>query len=297
MVKISETYGVIGDPIAHSYSPEIHRFLFNRMDLPFKYETIHVTSEGLADFIESSRKSERPGFNVTIPHKETILKYLDEIDPLAKQTGAVNTASNKKNRWIGHNTDIHGCSKALELSDWSSANGKTILLGAGGAARAAVMALYSLGVDNIAVYDVDPRKSNKLKFDFEAILSIHSLMDLSLERKLEAELVDASLLINATPVGMWPSIEDSPLPCSVCIPGNITVFDMVYRPVETRLLRSARSNGARTISGLHMLIAQAIAAQEIWLERKLPEELFDLVFEHIMNIMKKDESDTHPNSR
>ena len=126
------TYCVIGDPIAHSISPEIHAFVFQRLGLKCQYEKVHVRPNDLEAFVKESKETGRPGFNVTIPHKETVMACLDEIDELASNVGAVNTVANRNGKLTGYNTDVHGCRMALERAGWKT-GGKVVLLGAGGA--------------------------------------------------------------------------------------------------------------------------------------------------------------------
>lgn len=283
MRDLSESYCVIGDPIEHSLSPQIHNFVYACMELPLRYETVRVPPDSLASFVEECRKTRRPGFNVTISHKVIIIPYLDELDSLSDHTDAVNTVKNQNRKLIGFNTDVHGCRTALELGGWSP-KGKVILLGAGGAARAAVEALISFGQRRIIIFDLDETRVKNVKEDFNnhPQLEIHIG---SLERgDLENHLQEVDLLINATPVGLWPHVEQSLLPHPELIPRNATVFDMVPRPFITRLLSQAQSIGARTISGLSMLIAQALAAQQIWQNKKLPKELYERVWIYMIKI-------------
>ncbi len=284
----NNNYCVIGDPIEHSLSPEIHNFVFKELNLPLHYDAIRVSAQMLQTFIHESRELKRPGWNVTIPNKQVIMPFLDEIDPLANRIRAVNTVLNQKGRLIGYNTDVYGCRTSLERGGWSP-KGKVIVLGAGGAARAVIECIASMGVRELILFDLIIERARDIQRDFMNILDITITIGNMDKGNLEKELDQVDLLINATPVGMWPKGEASPLPCPERIPQNTTVFDLVYKPMNTRLLQQSRSRGAHTISGLTMLIAQALASDEIWLNRKLPESLFEKVLKHISNILEKHE--------
>ena len=289
MDDIKKTYCVIGDPIKHSLSPEIHNLIYQYIGIDFHYESLWIKSDSLSTFVEESKTLGRPGFNVTIPHKESIIPLLNKVDPLAKRIGAVNTVANRNGELIGYNTDITGFTIALKMNGYLPGE-KAVILGAGGAARAVVVALYSLGLRQLAVLDIVPERAEKLKTDFKNLDGLKIIAGPPKDKNLEDNLKETTLLINATPVGMWPEVDKSPLPHTKLLqllPDNTIVFDIVYRPVITLLLANARSRGLKTISGLSMLISQAIAAEEIWLGRKLPEELFGKVWKHISKILEE----------
>jgi len=296
MCDLSRSYGVIGDPVEHSVSPRLHQTIYTYLHLPYFYDKIHVPSHALEHFIQECREYGRPGFNVTLPHKEAIVPLLDEVDMLAERTGAVNTVLQKEGKLIGFNTDVAGCCKALTQEGWIPRK-KAILLGAGGAARAAVEALSALGLETIVLFDLDKSRAEKLKNDFHKFHLVEIEVGTLTKETLKSNFKETDLVINATPVGMWPNVHQSPLPWPELIPQNATVFDMVPNPVITRFLKEAKQKKATTISGLHMLIAQGMAAQEIWLARKLPEELKDHIWKNLIQIMENNGSFAHTNRR
>jgi shikimate dehydrogenase len=281
----TRNFCVIGDPIGHSLSPLIHNFVFKSIGLDLSYDAVHVSPVGLGDFMEDSRRSERPGFNVTVPHKQAVIPFLDRLDATAERVGAVNTVHRTGLQLTGFNTDVHGCRTALSRSEWKPGDGSVVLLGAGGAARAAAEALGSLGVRELRLYEIDIPRMERFISDFKSANGI-IITPLTSESDLADNLKHSDLLINATPVGMWPKVDQSPIPHADWIMPSSWVFDMVPNPVETMLLRQAKSRGAATISGLVMLVAQAIAADEIWLGRRLPETLHADVFTHCMKFME-----------
>ena len=271
-----KTFYVIGHPIGHTLSPIIHQTVFKTMRLQYDYQAIQVLPEQLSNYVNMVRKTRCPGFNITIPHKETILQLVNEIAPAAQQIGAVNTVKHKNGHLSGFNTDVIGLQDALNRGGWSP-RGKVIILGAGGAARAAVAAMGIMGVQYLVLTDIIRERADKLASDFQDKTQMQIISDTA-----EAHLSEVDLLINATPIGMWPQTDASPLDQQKRLPASATVFDMVYNPLKTKLIKQAESRGARTISGLDMLIAQALAADEIWLDKKLPEGIFYKVRETVL---------------
>jgi shikimate dehydrogenase len=278
----SKTFCVIGDPVGHSLSPLIHRFVFDRLNVQYDYEAVRVAPDDLEAFVATSRRENRPGFNVTIPHKQTVMRFLDELDPKAEAIGAVNTVVNRSGRLEGYNTDVLGFRDALVRTVWKP--GKTVLLGAGGAARAVFSGLVSLGVRDAVLFDLDEARAKALSRD-----KVRAGIDVSVVGKIESlrcALADAALLVNASPVGMWPRTDASPLPDPAWIPGGILVFDLVPNPLKTRLMAEAETRGCRTIPGLVMLIGQALAADILWLDMPMPDNLDEDVFDHIAKRME-----------
>ncbi len=275
MDDLSRTYCVIGDPIDHSLSPIIHRLIYKVLDLKLHYEAVRVKRDDLKDFINGTKKFWRPGFNVTIPHKERIIDLLDELDPLAKEIGAVNTVRNSNGLLKGYNTDVEGFEYALRRVEWNR-NGDVVILGAGGAARAAVYALISKVKGKLFVFNRTPQRAENLARDFSNRGSIEAC---SMDHDMLARtLFNSTLLVNATPIGMWPDVDSSPLPSAEMISQDMVVFDMIPNPVFTRLLKQAESKGARVVSGLSMLIFQALGAERIWIGITFPHDIYDRIW-------------------
>jgi len=287
MTELSKSYCVIGDPVGHSVSPRIHHYIHRVLGLDLNYDAVHVTPDSLPEFVHEAAEKGRPGFNVTIPHKEKIIPLLDEIDPLVDRVGAVNTIKNQDGRLIGFNTDISGFRSALSQERWVP-HGDGVIMGAGGAARAAVETLNSLGLRRIFLLNRTPARAERLKKDFEAFPSLEIIVGSLENDDLERFIHGKTILINATPMGMWPHVDESPLKRPDLITPETTVFDMVPRPIHTKLLLDARSRGAKTISGLRMLVAQAVAAEEIWLDRRFENKLNTDLFEYMINEMEND---------
>lgn len=254
----TRVYGILGRPVAHSLSPAMHNAAFRELGLNAVYVAFPVAD--LAQAVAGLRGLDICGVSVTIPFKEDIIALLDEIDPQAARMGAVNTVVNREARLRGYNTDWQGALKALE--EKTEIPGKRFLiLGAGGAARAIAFAILEQG-GQAAVTDLDMNKALALARQlWVEVLAPDSLAQYS-----------AQVLINATPVGMEPQERDIPLAPDLLSRYEV-VMDIVYRPLETRLLREARTRGCRVIDGLQMLIHQGAAQFELWTGRSAPVEV------------------------
>ena len=254
----TRVYGILGRPVAHSLSPAMHNAAFREVGLNAVYVAFPVTD--LVQAVAGLRGLDIRGVSVTIPFKEEIIALLDEIDPMAARMGAVNTLVNRDGRLVGYNTDWQGALAAL-ADKTEIAGQRFLILGAGGAARAIIFGLQEKG-GQVAVTDLDTAKA------------------LALSREFWVEVVApdylgeyaAGVLINATPVGMEPQSEAIPLDPELLSRYQV-VMDIVYRPLETRLLREARSRGCRVIDGLQMLIHQGAAQFELWTGRPAPVEV------------------------
>ena len=251
-------FAVIGDPIAHSASPRLFRWLAASLGLPLTYEAVRVPAGSLPAVLEEARAGRWDGLSVTIPHKQDALVLSDRADPGAARTGAANClVRSAEGRLVAHNTDLEGLVQALARHGRSFAGSAVLLLGAGGAARAGAMAARDGGASRLWIANRHPARALDLAsaFDGEAIpLSAHALGPV---------LPRADLVLQATSVGL-DAAEDSPLPRGCVLHDRVTVMDMVYRPLRTRLLRDAEAAGARTIDGLWMLVFQGLAALRLW---------------------------------
>jgi len=251
----TRVYGVIGDPIAHSLSPQLQNAAFHarKMDAVYLPFLVH----NLRDFLAAIKPLGIRGFSVTLPHKQKILRYLDDCDSLAVAIGAVNTVVVRgEGKLYGYNTDYIGVLRALQERISLRAS-RVLILGAGGAARAVAFALAQSGA-LVCVCARRPPEAKKLAqaVGGEAVTRV----------RLRKEFFDA--IVNATPVGMFPAVERSPLASHEL--NCRLVFDLIYRPVETKLLRLAARRGIETVSGLEMFLAQGAAQWEIWTGERAP---------------------------
>ena len=267
---------VIGDPISHSLSPMLHKFLIENFHLPFSYEAIQVTARELAEFVSAKRDSDFRGFNVTIPHKQAILPLLDKISETVRAIGAVNTVIFDGATAVGENTDVTGFLWMMKLAGVSLAQREVLVIGAGGAARAVIFGLQQAGVSRIFVCNRSPLRLEDCTSWMSTMITTkwEAWPWEELEKSFEERRPE--IIINTTSVGMHPRVDESPLPAALLSPEMIVV-DLVYNPLPTRLLREASQAGARVVNGLNMLIMQGVAAMEVWsgkrldIEGKLPE--------------------------
>ena len=258
---VTRVLGVIGDPVAHTSSPAMHNAALKALGLDYVYTAFHVAPDALPQALAGMRALELAGLNVTVPHKQAVIAHLDEISPEAQAIGAVNTVCNRDGKLLGFNTDVFGIIESLKTDgEMDLLPARVVLLGAGGAARAILYALLAREeVAEILLLNRTVEKVEALKRDLDSIgkARIGSLTDTK-------EIVDAGLLINATSIGMHPHEDASPLVDCSCLHGGMLVADIVYNPLETVLMRQARSVGARAINGLGMLAWQGARSFEIW---------------------------------
>lgn len=258
--------GLIGDPVEHSLSPRLHSFLLGRAGLNYSYLAFRVPRESLAAALEGMRALGIRGLNVTIPHKEAVVPLLDGLSPGAEAVGAVNTIVNLRGRLIGHNTDIEGFLAPLAVRGIAVRGKKAVVVGAGGAAAAVAYALLAAGAE-VAIANRTPERARALA----RRLSRAGAAEAAGTEALPALLPQADILVNATPVGMWPRTDEIPVPPELIHEG-LLVYDLVYVPSETRLLAEARARGAEAIGGLEMLVRQGVRALELWTGHRFGEE-------------------------
>lgn len=262
------TVGLIGAGIDHSLSPAIHNAAFAACGMARRYALWPTTPEELPERIESLRRAEMMGANVTIPYKRDVMSLLDALDPGAESAGAINTVVRRPDgALLGINTDGEGFMRALQSLDWQVSGREIVMVGAGGAARAVAHALVAGGVARLTVANRNPEHAEALLADLLAATPHDpELLSLALDDpRLGAILATGDLLINATPIGT--DDRALPLPADLLHP-RLQVFDMIYR--STPLLRAAEAIGARTADGLPMLIHQAALAWTAWTHLPAP---------------------------
>ncbi len=266
--------GVLGWPVGHSRSPRLHGFWLDRLNIDGAYVPLAVAPENLGQAVAALPKLGFVGANVTVPHKETIIPFLDRIDPLAARIGAVNTLVIDESGQIeGRNTDAFGFLENLRRNapSWSADSGPAIVLGAGGAARAVVVALVDAGVSDICLVNRSRQRAEKLAAAFKGPIRTADWEDRA------KVLGDAALLVNTTVLGMTGApILDLDLSR---LPPRAVVNDVVYVPLETNLLSVARARGNPVVDGLGMLLWQAVPGFERWfgIRPEVTAELRDAV--------------------
>lgn len=257
---------IIGDPVEHSLSPLMHNSAYEALGIDdrFVFTAAHVKVEDVGKVLDSVRLLNIKGLTCTVPHKVEVIKYLDEVAPIAKKIGAVNTVLNENGRLIGFNTDWEGLSIPLlkAINSDNLKDKKVALIGAGGAARAIAFAVNKKGAD-LKIYNRTIEEAKNLAQEYECEYALFDQIE---------EVGKFDIIINATILGMGEFIDQSPVPIEYLSPNQI-VFDIVYSPLDTKLLKDAKSKGAKTISGLEMLLYQGILQFEIYTGQKAPEEV------------------------
>ncbi|GEL08638.1 shikimate dehydrogenase [Salisediminibacterium halotolerans] len=265
---MKKVFGVIGDPIAHSMSPVMHEAAFEAAGFDGAYHKFHVSPERLKDAMTGIRGLGLGGVNVTIPHKVTVMDYLDEIDPLAEKIGAVNTVVNENERLIGYNTDGEGFYTGLEpLLPKPVESMRVLIIGAGGAARAVAMTLAEHGAGELYITNRTEPKAAELAKACRSYVDTRSLT-LTLA---QARLTEFDLIINTTSVGMSPDTDRIPISLEMLGKRSV-VCDLIYHPLETRFLAQSKKQGALTQNGLSMFVNQGALAFERWTNERAPRE-------------------------
>ncbi len=245
-------YALLGEKLGHSHSPLIHNEIFKIMGVDATYIKLECMKEELPQIINDLRCGKYHGFNVTIPYKREIMQYLDEIDPSAKAIGAVNTVAYQNGKVVGYNTDYFGFKNELIHFNVECKNKNAYILGTGGASLAVYKALIDLGA-NVNYVSRSPKNDITITYD-------------------ELKNRDIDILVNATPVGMYPNVDASPVDEMIAKKAKY-VLDLIFNPKVTKILEYASSK----MNGLYMLVGQAIKAEEIWQDKVFEEDIDVLV--------------------
>ena len=270
-------FGLLGEKLGHSLSPQIHNLIFRKMGIAGEYDLFEVEKQNLGDALEQLPKK-YGGVNVTIPYKLAVMKHLTFISPEAKAIGAVNTIYFVNSEKRGYNTDYFGFGRLLEHNAIIVENKDAVVLGSGGAARAVVQYLVDNCAKSINIASRNPQDACNKFSDFKAFPKLNFL---NYERLFERG--DGDLLVNTTPIGMYPHMEVSPIPKEV-IAGYRAVVDLIYNPSETLFMRYAREAGRKNCNGFYMLVAQAIAAEEIWQGCKINHEIIAGIVQEMQEV-------------
>ena len=266
--------GVIGDPVSHTLSPAMHNAAFKALGLNWVYVAWHVAPEGVESAVNAVRGLCLTGMNVTVPHKKTVIPFLDELSPAAKAVGAVNTIVNRGGQLLGDNTDVYGILQAIRVgAKMDTVPPVVVVLGAGGAARGIVYALTTLPeVKSIRILNRTLANAEELAREFGTISAVTAF---GLEPHAARHALDGcGLLINATNLGRGTLADVSPLPDAWnCIPPRITCIDSNYSPATTRLMEQVVAAGGIAFNGLDMLVYQGARAFELWTGVKPPVDV------------------------
>jgi len=265
-------FAVLGHPVRHSRSPDMHNAAFAALGMNCVYLAFDVRAECVKPAVEGLRSLGIGGANITVPHKRAVMREMDFLSPEAELAEAVNTVKNDNGRLLGFNTDIEGALKALENSMGFSPEGKTaLLIGAGGAARALVSGLCMKNAERIFIANKTPEKAEKLSGEFSKKFARTRIGHSGMEGgEIEDVIENSDILINCSSAGMEGN-EPLALPLEK-FGGKFGIYDLVYKPAETPLVRRARELGIKAESGIDMLLYQGAKSFEIWTGKKAPVE-------------------------
>ncbi|MCI0829221.1 MAG: shikimate dehydrogenase [Chloroflexi bacterium] len=271
---MTQRLGIIGYPIGHSISPIFQQAGLDHLGIDATYEKWEVTPEGVGDFVNGLRAPGTLGINITVPHKQAVIPFLDEVDEWATAAGAVNTIVNRDGRLTGHNTDGPGFLQALLVETGYSPDGtRALILGAGGAARGILLALVRGGVDSLVI-------ANRTFERAETLAQLASENGVKSEAiplagdALTEAAASANLIVNCTTMGMSHGPDEHGSPISAAqIPATAIVNDVVYTPLLTPILKEAAVAGATSLGGLHMLVYQGVLSFQMWTGRDAPVDV------------------------
>ena len=254
-------FAVIGNPVEHSLSPALHNWVFKSLNIQADYKKTRVDKEGLIDIIQQIRNGKLDGFNVTIPHKENIMKFLDEINPRSESIGSVNCIIKSNSKIIGNNTDWFGFSQALQTNDLDVIGREVIVLGAGGTGKSILFSLKQLGATKIILLNRTLKKAKALQNDI--------IIPFSLEN-IASVVKNDSIIINTTPIGMQSNQSSIDLEL---LHKNQILIDIIYNPLETEFLKLGNKIGAKTFNGLDMFIHQGLMSLDLWFGESLSKQV------------------------
>ena len=268
----TKVFALIGNPVSHSMSPAIHNAAFMKLNIDSLYVAFQV--EDVKSAMAGMRALDNfRGMSVTIPHKIEVMQYVDEIPEVDRHIGSINTVVKEDGKLIGFNTDGPGALKAIVDAGVELAGKKVLMLGAGGAARAIAFTLAKQGgIDELVLLDINEDFLNNLTEDLRNGTEATITPGMLNPAAIEEHMASADLIVNCTPVGMHPKEDASLVPEALFRPGQV-VFDVVYNPLETKMLRQARAKGLTVIQGVEMFINQAILQFERFAGADAPEEL------------------------
>ncbi len=269
-------FGLLGEKLGHSFSPDIHSMIFEKCSLNGEYSLFELKKEEIPGLINDPK--DILGLNVTVPYKTAVMEYLDEISPEAKAIGAVNTIIFKNGKSTGYNTDYHGFGMMLDKNGITVKDKTAFILGTGGSSKAVLQLLLDKGAEK--VYLVTRDKSGK-KDEFSNFKNFEVI-----EYGDVAGIEDKYLIVNCTPIGMYPKVDACPV-TKDDLKGFSFAVDLIYNPKETVFLKCAKELSAKPVNGLYMLIGQAVKAEEIWNGIKLEKEDIDKIFDKIAEKLYK----------
>ncbi|MFW6148300.1 MAG: shikimate dehydrogenase [Atribacterota bacterium] len=275
--------GLLGEHIEKSLSPFIHQHFIRYYSLNYHYYPFQIAVDDLREAILGVKALGIRGVNITIPFKERSMEFMDFIDPQSAKIGAINTVVSHNNRLYGYNTDRIGFKLPLvKDSRVELADKKAVVLGAGGAAKAVVFSLAEEGCSGISIFNRSLQNAQQIKKNFEALFPHCTIKVFSFhDKNMQKEINEADLIINTTPLGSWYYPEENPLPEYIKLPLKLFVYDLIYNPDRTPLLKKAEKNGNKTINGKAMLIYQAAESFYLWTDIRPDQKIMTHVLDEI----------------
>jgi len=268
--------GLLGEKLSHTYSPSIHNLALKIINTPCNYQIFERKKEDIGALVAELKNNNLSGFNITIPYKIEIIKYLDEVSEEVKKIGACNTVMKKDNKIIGYNTDYFGLKATVEKIGAKVEGQKVVILGTGGASLASIELFLDLEVEEIYLF----KREEDLFHNTKEKVKICSYSELK-------NIKDAILIVNCTPVGMYPNINDC-LVSKELIKNYEYAIDLIYNPKETLFLQYARENNLKYSNGLYMLVLQALKADELWTGKNFNKEEVEFIYNEIENLVYKE---------
>ncbi len=283
----TKVLGLIGNPVEHSLSPQLHNTILGILKLDYVYIPMKVEKSELESAVKGIKALNFKGFNITAPHKKHIMEYLDEVSKEALLIGAVNTVKNTDGRLVGYNTDGEGFLRSFkEEAGVGFQDKKILIIGAGGAARSIAVKIAMEGAKAITIVNRTPENAREIadviNNNIKAIVQCCS----SQTCKMQDIVGESDYIINTTSIGMHPDVGFSPLDSQIKFDSNQVVYDAIYSPLKTKLLLAAEKSGCKIVNGLGMLFYQGINALEIWMGLKFSDELVMNVYDSFKEISK-----------
>lgn len=269
-----KSFGLLGEKLGHSLSPEIHRIIFEKLNINGTYNLFEINKENFHKAVDSVKTLSIKGVNVTIPYKEDVIKQLDFVSSEAKRIGAINTIKIVENKAFGYNTDYYGFGYMISKGNITIKNNDFYVLGSGGAAKAVVSYLEDKEAKSINLVSRNKESAKESFKNFN--INVIGYDDLK-DKK-------GYCIINTTPVGMYPKVDFSPVDKEI-IANFSFAMDIVYNPLETKFLKMAKELGLKYVDGLYMLVGQGVKAEEIWNDIKINDEILDIIYEALKDIL------------
>ncbi|WP_147565645.1 shikimate dehydrogenase [Clostridium tyrobutyricum] len=264
---MSDFYGLIGGKLGHSFSPIIHHLVLKKINKEGNYNLFEIESENLKKSLEALKTLKCRGVNVTIPHKIEVMKCIDEVSVEAEKIGAVNTIEFCDNRLKGYNTDYYGFGVTLKKYNIDISNKNIVILGTGGVSKAAVRYLIDNNCSDVTYVSRNPERASENDYK---IISYKELYNIK----------NSDVIINCTPCGMYPNVEASPVDKEILNNFSAAV-DLIYNPNYTLFLKYGKELGIKTVNGLYMLVAQAVASQQIWQKKSISMDIIDEIYNEV----------------